>query len=255
MKAQQCTKPGFLVVEDALDKSLAAAMIIGSGQADHAKSEPVQYIDPATPSTDAPVAAVLSKGVDCIAAILNGNSLVSAVHAIRQQSPNIKLFTTFTAAGPQVIKQLGSAATNIVLTGPALTPSDTWSPTIRQINASLAKYDSGGVVTGYTPNMYVTVNVAAAAAKSVLDKGQALTGSSEWDALNQLTNYPTNVLAPTTFTAKGSGVPGETRIFNYGWTYWKINGGGTAAIQNKSWTQTSVAEISQVPAITKALGG
>ena len=230
-------------------------MIIGSGHASDAKSVPTQFLDPSTPSSAAPVAAVLAKGADCLAAVLTGNQLVSAVQALRQQSTTDKIFTTFSAAGPQVIQQMGSAATGMIITGPSLTPSDTWSPVIQNINAAIKKYDSGGVVTGFSSNMWAALQVALAAAKNVLGSGQALTGASEWNALNQMTNYQTGVLAPTTFNAKGSGVPGETRIFDFGWTVWKIDSAGVAQIQNKNWTQTAVSEMVQVPTVTKEIGG
>ena len=122
MRLQNCQKPGILVNVQALGKTITAAMIIGSGPAAWCQAVPVSYIDPSTPSTDAPVAAVLAKGVDCVAAVLTGNQLVSAVQALRQQAPNDKVFTTFSAAGPQVIQQLGSGATGMIITGPCAHP-------------------------------------------------------------------------------------------------------------------------------------
>jgi branched-chain amino acid transport system substrate-binding protein len=256
MAAHGCTSVGAIVSVTATDEAVVAGLTSGLRAHGLGPNVSAEYVDASAPSYDAPVAALMSKGVNCVLDEVSTTAMVASVGALRQEDPSVKIFTAFGSASPQVISEIGSGASGMYIVGPSLTPADaSTSPAVRTIVAAINKYDPGAPISGYTPNIWATLQVALAAAKTVLANHQALTGQNEWTALDNMNGYQTGVLAPTSFSAGSSGAVTDPRVFNWGWTAWQVQPSGQTKILYTGWQQTSVAEINAIPAILKSLGG
>jgi branched-chain amino acid transport system substrate-binding protein len=256
MAAHNCTKVGAIVSLSPSDEAVVAGLMAGLRDHGLGPNVSAEYVDASAPSYDAPVAALVSKGINCVLDEVTTTAMVPSVTALRQEDPNLKIFTAFGSASPQVISEIGSGAAGMYIIGPSLTPADAGtSPAVRTILAAINKYVPGAPISGYTPNIWATLQVALAAARNVLATHQPLTGQSEWTALDSLKGFQTGVLAPTSFSAGSSGVTTDPRVFNWGWNAWQVQPDGQTKILYSGWQQTPISEINAIPAILKSLGG
>jgi ABC-type branched-subunit amino acid transport system substrate-binding protein len=183
-------------------------------------------VDPTAASPAAPVATLLSEGVDCVAQIAGlGTDGVSATEAVRTQAPNVKVFVTSGTISTQTLSQFGALANGIFVSAAEYTNFDTQVPAIQNMITTVQHYSPGLTLNGYDTDVWAGLEIALAGAKGVIAKNQALTGPNEVVALDSLKDFPTGILAPTTFTAAGSGLPLQPRLFNFGAVWWKIEGG------------------------------
>jgi ABC-type branched-subunit amino acid transport system substrate-binding protein len=183
------------------------------------------------PDFAAPVAKLLSQGIDCLVPVTAPDQGPKVVAALAQSGQHLKLGAITSEFSTTALAALGSSADGMIITGQEYRPSDTDVPAVKEIVDGLQKYQ---------PSVPLTTKFGVAAWASVTALQQVLTpvqgpvtSSSVLAAVTQAT-VDTKLYAKVSYSSPAL-MPQFPQIKNWNYLVWTVKG-GKAVLDKQDFT-------------------
>ena len=172
-------------------------------------------------SAAAQVSQAISAGATCIGDAALQNQTPAVILAAKQSGHSLLIGAATAVLPNSVLKDLGSNANGVLLSGPELIPTDTWNPQIRAMLAATKTYEANSTQP-YSPFAVLAWAGAELLFKQVIPaiKGD-VTASAVRAGIEALKDAQTGVTLPFTASAPAP-LANFPRLRNYGIFTWVI---------------------------------
>ena len=183
------------------------------------KQQPI----PATAAdVSAPVAKLVSSGIDCFVSVSAAETAAQAAKAVRTSGHSeIKLGAVSSEYDAASLQTLGSIAEGLIITGQEYRPSDTDVPAVQAASKALDKYQPGAKFnTSFAMGAWDSVRVLAQVIAKI--NGDVTPASVATAAAS--TSPPTDLYAGFSYSAPAP-VSAYPQAKNWKYLLWKVTGG------------------------------
>jgi ABC-type branched-subunit amino acid transport system substrate-binding protein len=186
------------------------------------------------PDFVAPVAKLLSQGIDCLVPVTAPDQGQKVVGALSQSGRHLKLGAVSSEFGSSALTAMGAAADGMLIVGQEYRPTDADVPAVKEVLDGTHKYQ---------PDVPVTTKFAIAGWASVTALQQVLgtvqgsvTSAGVLDAIKKF-SPDTKLYAKETYGGTPL-VAQYPQIMNWGYLTWTVQG-GKAVLTKQAFTTTS----------------